>query len=868
MTSGQKTAVSLLISVVLFAAFVVAAFTGLFSVIDARFYEPGKISQIQKHLDTVSENFNEYIETLESRFGKNENSFLKQTCVQSYIENQPSDEVIRERSKLSGDLFSQTPGLLGMRLIDKNGSSVHFSTFSSDVLNRTSEIVSYKNYTDAITLTGEKEIPFDKISSPDSYGTNGVVCKTVFDGRDNRIILSFPYYDSYKAYRGTFVFYVNANDFNRVLLSKKLITFGDTGNLVSGLNFEEEKKETEYKSGFVFGIPAIGKKIFEQEILSRWEKGLFAPEKIVYKSSEDSFAIQEYDAAIENKKSDNNYWVLVSSTKTDFGYIGGIYPDEMFAMPDAVKILLLICIFVTLFLVVFLAVNLKQDDMVVIRERIRRLQLGIVSEYLKKKENVDWQVVSGKIAERRQDVTLEIIRSLGRKAKKHDKEVNELINRSWDELLAAMSVQVRKENNENGLTNAAEIKSMLEELLSSGNIKVQTVGSAVNVMPVTVKHSKSVPVTEQVQELDKVEEAEAVEELEEIEEAEAVDELEEVEDAESVEELEEVEEAEAVEELEEVEDAEAVDELEEVEEAESVEELEEVEEAEAVEELEEVEDVEAVDELEEVEEAEVVEKLETADLTSMETVDIDEFHDTSKSEKHNPEMEIESPADVEILNRKACDIQTVYDCEDDNLIDNFNVCNPDFSGLDTLDFNDEGNTNITQTDEKPAIIEEEVSLDEFGVENSKEQYDFEEEIGFGSVENPNSKKSEEPVQFNVEPEILDFKSLDKKVEVKRNRGKKSGTKIDDSKYGVKNIQNQVQAANQDDDIVELSSCDVDIPFTLTQFGTTTTAPEELKPYVNVIHEDESGMYVIKTDGADLEPQNLDFKNLVDSVLRK
>ena len=844
MTSGQKTAVSLLISVVLFAAFVVAAFTGLFSVIDARFYEPGKISQIQKHLDTVSENFNEYIETLESRFGKNENSFLKQTCVQSYIENQPSDEVIRERSKLSGDLFSQTPGLLGMRLIDKNGSSVHFSTFSSDVLNRTSEIVSYKNYTDAITLTGEKEIPFDKISSPDSYGTNGVVCKTVFDGRDNRIILSFPYYDSYKAYRGTFVFYVNANDFNRVLLSKKIITFGDTGSLVSGLNFEEEKKETEYKSGFVFGIPAVGKKIFEQEILSRWEKGLFAPEKIVYKSSEDSFAIQEYDAAIENKKSDNNYWVLVSSTKTDFGYIGGIYPDEMFAMPDAVKILLLICIFVTLFLVVFLAVNLKQDDMVVIRERIRRLQLGIVSEYLKKKENVDWQVVSGKIAERRQDVTLEIIRSLGRKAKKHDKEVNELINRSWDELLAAMSVQVRKENNENGLTNAAEIKSMLEELLSSGNIKVQTVGSDVNVMPVTVKPSKSVPVTEQVQELDKVEKAEAVEELEEVEDAEAVDELEEVEEAETVEELEEVEEAETVEELEEVEDAEAVEELEEVEEA------------------------EAVDELEEVEEPEVVEKLETADLTAMETVDIDEFHDTSKSEKHNPEMEIESPADVEILNRKACDIQTVYDCEDDNLIDNFNVCNPDFSGLDTLDFNDEGNTNITQTDEKPAIIEEEVSLDEFGIENSKEQYDFEEEIGFGSVENPNSKKSEEPVQFNVEPELLDFKGLDKKVEVKRNRGKKSGTKIDDSKYGVKNIQNQVQAANQDDDIVELSSYDVDIPFTLTQFGTTTRAPEELKPYVNVIHEDESGMYVIKTDGADLEPQNLDFKNLEFTVLRK
>lgn len=52
MTSGQKTALSVLISVMLFGAFAVAAFAGLFSAIDARFYEPAKISQIDKNFKT------------------------------------------------------------------------------------------------------------------------------------------------------------------------------------------------------------------------------------------------------------------------------------------------------------------------------------------------------------------------------------------------------------------------------------------------------------------------------------------------------------------------------------------------------------------------------------------------------------------------------------------------------------------------------------------------------------------------------------------------------------------------------------------------------------------------------------------------
>lgn len=889
MTSSQKTAVSLLVSVILFAAFSVISFTGLFSLIDARFYEPEKISQIQKHLDTISENYDEYITTLESRFGKNENSFLKQKSVLSYIESKASEEDVLSRSRLSGELFNQTPGLMGMRLVDKNGINIHFSTFSSDILNRTSETVAYKNYTDSVSLTGQKEIPFEKIYSPDSFETSGIVCKTIFDGNDNRIIFSFPFYDVYSAYRGSFIFYVNANDFNRVLLSKKLITFGNTGTLVSGLTSDENDKNTDYKSGFVFGIPSVanGKQIFEKEILLRWQKGLTAPEKIVYKKSDDSFSESEFDAATnavdaENKK--NNYWILVSSTKTAFGYVGGIYPDEIFVMSDGVKILLLGCIFITLFLIVFLIVNLKQDDMVVIRERIRRLQLGIITEFLKQKEAVDWKIVSGKIAERRQDVSSEIMKSLGRRGKKHSAEINDLINRSWDELLAAMNVESKKNSDNLENSNIGEIKKLLEELLSSGSIKVQSVQPqvTVNQSQSDVKPSPSVHALDDVEELENTSSAdvEEIEEIEEVEEAESVD-------------------VEEIEEAQEVEEAESVD-AEELEEADEVEEIEEAEEIGETGEVEELEELEEISELESDGKTKADTDGTSDDVTSefedltVDASDLFSDKDIPQYEEHNPEAELKDSNDVENINITASAHKHGYDKEDDQIIENFSVENPDFSGLDllTAEENLNGQTslqnaeipsadssacaNVEDGGENGSGNNEFVSLDEFDVDfkQSEQQLGFEEVIGFGSVENSaaNAQKAvnSETVDFNIEPESPQFLTLDQTVEVNKVRKSDKKKIISETDYSIENIKNQVQAQamTATDDICELSEADMQIPFSFTQFASSSQVPQELKPFVDVIHEDSSGVFVIKTDGQEQEPEDLNFKELVDSVLKK
>ncbi|MCR5047044.1 MAG: hypothetical protein K6A42_10745, partial [Treponema sp.] len=674
MTSGQKTALSLLISVILFGAFAVASFAGLFSAIDARFYEGAKISQINQRLQGLASSYDEWLNTLSERFALGENAFLKNPSVQTFVEAKPSQEAALSRGEALGDLRSSTQGLLGFRVIDKNQNSLHYSTFRQDILRRDEKnnLTAYKNYLDCLTPAGNEEIPALSLCASDSGGDFAAGQKLFFDA-ENRIVFSYPLYDKYSVFRGSAVFYVNALDFANFLLKKNLISIGeDLQFLANG------QSGASSLCGYVLGLPSVGGEEFKSRLFDAWSKGSQNAERL--------FSI---DSAKEN------YWVSLSQKSKSGLFICGVYNDEIFSLPASAKILILICVFISIFLICFLLLNLRRDDETVIRERIRTLQLGVVDEYLSKKEALDWESVSG----RREAVTKEIIQSLGRRAKKRPQQVEELINRSWDELFSAMNLKPQEKSS--GLENAQEIKAMLQELLSSGSIKVQA-APAPAPAPAKARPAPQIPASaEPVEDLEEVEEvtdAEPVEDLEEVEEvaaAEPVEDLEEVEeiaDAEPVEDLEEVEEiadAEPVEDLEEVEeveeiaDAEPVEDLEEVEEivdAEPVEDLEEVEEiadAEPVEDLEEVEeiaDAEPVEDLEEVEEiadAEPVEDLEEVEeIADAEPVeDLEEVEEIADAEPVEDLEEVEEVADAEPVEdfeevEEVADAEPVEDLEE------------------------------------------------------------------------------------------------------------------------------------------------------------------------------------------------------------
>jgi hypothetical protein len=68
-----------------------------------------------------------------------------------------------------------------------------------------------------------------------------------------------------------------------------------------------------------------------------------------------------------------------------------VYPEEFFIFPPLMRLILLGCVFISVFLVLFLCLNIKHDDEAIIRDRIRKFQLAFFHEYFEKREEINWQ---------------------------------------------------------------------------------------------------------------------------------------------------------------------------------------------------------------------------------------------------------------------------------------------------------------------------------------------------------------------------------------------------------------------------------------------------------------------------------------------
>lgn len=840
MTSGQKTALSVLISVMLFGAFTVAAFAGLFSAIDARFYEPAKISQINNKLDGISLAYDDYLKTLTERFALGQSAFLKNSSVQTFVEAKPSDADVLSRGEALGELRSSTQGFLGLRVLDKNQNSIHYSTFHSDILRRDEKnnLTAYKNYLECVTLSGSEEIPAQIVSCGDTGGDLQAGQKIYYD-KENRIVFSFPLYDKYSVFRGSAIFYVNALDFANVLLKKNLISIGESASFLSNA-----KSGADCLCGYVFGLPSVGQEDFSEALLDAWQKNSGAAERLL---------------SIDEQK--KNYWVAVSQKSKSGIFVCGIYNDEIFALPSSARILILICVFISIFLICFLLLNLRRDDETVIRERIKALQLGVVDEYLSKKEELNWETISG----RRDAVTKEIIQSLGGRAKKRQAQVEELINRSWDELFAAMNLKPNgaAANSGLGAEGAQEIKAMLQELLSSGSLKVQAVQAPAAPQTVAApSQTAAAPASPAA-----VADAEPVEDLEEIEEAEAIEE------AEPVEKVEEIGEAEPVEE---VEEAEPVEDLEEVEEAEPVEDLEEVEEAEPVEDLEEVEDAVPAEDVEPLDEdlaalaetlsdgPEAVEIAEpeddkdhktlldfAAELSAKDEGDVDITENVADDFFALRIKKDDDPESVEVVGNKELDPYSnvrehfAPNEETEEVVKNFSIQEPDFTDLDAR--NEEEKINGTLETEKSDYYKD-LSPEDFGVSEAEEKAEFTEPLEFSAPENKDLDDGTDVAStFTTETPNFEKRPLHLEEEPLQEAAPLAG-----------------EASISEAAAIPLSNTE---SFMFSTFGQDASIYELPDADSNAIVQDSNGVFSIVDDvQTGSVVQDNSFKRLVDSVL--
>ena len=569
MTSGQKIAFSLLVAMGLFAVFVLSLNSKLFNELETRFYTQSKIEQNTGQLDRVSEGCDSYITKILNLTEKGENAWVKNASVRSFYVQNASESDVMTRRRLTEQLFAEIPALSGIRIVDKNGRNLHYSSFDdTDLLKQSGITKIYKNYND-ITKDAD-EIPFEQLSKLVSE-TKSVL---LFDQSRNRIVLSVPFCWVDGIYSGVSLFYLSINEIEKELNASDIIPIGQNALIIS---------DSDFSGGLVLNIPYGEKKSFEEPVKQYWKKHVSAqqPEKLL-------------------EMPDGRFYLALSSNRNGKIQVSAVYPSNLFELSKEIRILIYICIFISILLIVFLIFSFFRDPVVTLQKRIKKIQLGLIENYIDGKEKREWGDIARQLRGRKNDLSTEIIRSLHVHSKKRRDELSEYLDKNWDEIFSIFETKAGTSSGASGAvgaagtaeltgTSIAEIRRMLEEVLQSRSFAVPAAATPVSVAP-----------AEDVDELEEVEElAEDAEELEEPEEIEEVEELaEDVEDLDEVEELtEDVDEAEEVEEL--TEDVEEIDEVEEL--AEDAEEIDEVEEL--TEEVEESDDVEELTgEAEEVEE--------------------------------------------------------------------------------------------------------------------------------------------------------------------------------------------------------------------------------------------------------------------------
>ena len=893
--SFVKNAVGFLITIIICGGLTVASSLGMFSKIEKNFYEPARLKLIRDRLDVVADSSNEYITSILEKFGPEDGGFLSNKAVTTYFMREPSREV----GRLFGKLLDDVPGLDGVRIIEASGKSVQYSSYKNDSRNDHGN-KTYSNYNELRTYSGHQELPYSVVTAfietesddaeyvdeEPSEGTGGEEVKDsetvlpevnkyrlVFDGNEQRIIISYPYYYDDRSY--SVIFYVNPIDFINKLVEQHIISINEQLALISS------KDGT--AGGFVFGMPKVGQNLLANEILRRWRMRSYGPDEIASTSKINVTGItaDENNGQISQEQQKFISWNLISSRNAKFIEIGGLYSMDMLAMPPYIRILLLICSFLTICLIVVILFNIRKDDDIEILSRIKKVQIGLLNEYFE--NNVERSKVAALIENQRDELTARIKKSLGRRGRKYGEDLTIILNQSWQDIIniLAGADAVRMKGLSTG--DMTEIRRMFEEVVSHSTLRVQAVTQFPSRQPPKNKkelntENVSIPLAREMPELqqkleNEVEEIEPVEELEdaeEISEEEPVEELEDVEEipeAEPVEELEDAEEISEAEPVEELEDAEEISEaepVEDLEDAEEIPEAEPVEELEDVEEISEAEPVEELEDVEEISEAEPVEEsaasfevLEESDFVEeIETLEVDDDVEILQEEKEEC-----SPGLTNEQLRESEELLEIMPVDDDNT----DVLDAADTNSENVDYEDSSISEFVDVSEN---IEYSSPRDEVAKFEGTEPLvigDFLETKNINSSENDDL--TEDFVVYDSEMLFNEEKSniCEKTTEILKASESEELKKNDSTENSMKD--NEIEELEEYEFPKELESVsDVRNQFMFTKFAANDNNVTDLPP--DAIIQDKDGVFSISENliptGVKIDEE---FKKLVDSVLR-
>ncbi|MHA1667271.1 MAG: hypothetical protein ACTSUR_01335, partial [Candidatus Heimdallarchaeaceae archaeon] len=458
MNALQRIALSLLITVILSSIFIFMAFTGLFSSFELEFFNKRVQAINQNELLVKIDDISSFHAKYKERF----NSILLDLNIQKIYTSQWDEDYIIKFHNLIRLFEEEFRGIQFIWFYDEK-LLIHYS--SEDFAEKSSSSDFRKVYKN-VKEASENVIDYKLLETNELEDY-----KIILDKLGNQIIYKFSAVDSLGIKRGTAILVVSLSDLRRYLI--------ENGSM------ELDGKIDIYEDGYIFG-GNVDNIIELNEKSAEWENILSDSTKIY--SDSDS----------------GNEFILISEYNSEIGNVAELVNTDDYKLDEFLRIFLLIAFFITTYLIIFLIFNLKQDKIVIINGRIRKLQSHFLKEYLDNRNDLEIGEWQKKLRYKGDIVKKDIRRGLGRIKKDKSKEVDELIDKSWYELLDLIDNRIDKSNK--GSLEISNLEDVLKKILESTS----------SIVPQSRKHIGKVEELEELAELE--EEPESLEEVEELEE--------------------------------------------------------------------------------------------------------------------------------------------------------------------------------------------------------------------------------------------------------------------------------------------------------------------------------------------------------------
>jgi len=539
MSGAQKVSISLLISVLVFSVLAVLVAVDRFRVLETAFYVPRVEESIRERAKQTADLSDAFHDRNLTRYSQ----FVLEDAIRAAFRINASSAQIQERRERLDALEAEQASLDRIRIVDLDATQLHYSSDPGDYV----EGGTQRTYLRPDEVSEDEGVPlgelafFEDISDDfELPGAAEIPARDIYlNPEANQFIYRLPVLDTSGILQGAALFYVNVLDLSTLLIRNGLIGTGDQVRVVN-------------ENGLVVRVPAQVAETLTQTVRSEWTTIAVSEDRVSLVSEPET-----ENPLTENplrRPTDDPVGVLRYEAFAVEPSLNGtlvyLEPSSSLEMPLPLQYTLIGAVFLTTFLVAFLILNVRQDAVVVLRDRVKRFQVNLLREYMEAKEEIDFERWRAELEDRRDEVSKQVRRGLGRLKADEKKEVDDLIDRTWDEIIDVLSSRAQSSPVRGGeIGRIEEIVDQLTRKLATTPLNVQSVPEAhppgsdappAAPRPVGVEEVESLADGDDIQELGDADEVEEIVGLDEADEAEDVDEVDEVSELDEVEEVDEL----------------------------------------------------------------------------------------------------------------------------------------------------------------------------------------------------------------------------------------------------------------------------------------------------------------------------------------